>query len=249
MCVGGTEILLQAMPEERKCKTDEPPMKKSSEVTPTQSLPHAKSQSLPERLSVRISVTKRPKRKFEVKAHMDQILSQIKDIESHYPIENLKTKTVFTISLGAKSAFDIIKTMSKENFIIGDSPNKKVVWAIGLLYQLLGEDFNLELPASVKRAQEFFDLCIESNSISEFLIDVVRHFDFSDENIDAIEEYIFGNDELLAPQSYTQVSQLCGLLMVALREAIIYCGFIKGKSPIWRIYQRLIYKKQALEQN
>ena len=53
---------------------------------------------------------------------------QIKDLELHYPQENLNSQTVFTVSLGAKSAFDIIKGMNKETFRLGDNPDKKILF-------------------------------------------------------------------------------------------------------------------------
>lgn len=195
------------------------------------------------------NIIKRPNKQYQPRAALDQIIAQIKDLELHYPSENLNSQTVFTVSLGAKSAFDIIKGMSKETFRLADSPDKKILWAFGLLIQLLGEDFSVDAENAKARVQEFLNCCLDSPNISEFFMSTIKSFDFSNENIDGVEEYIFGKDEMVAPQTYTNVSQLCGLLMVALREAVAFCGFIKGKTPIWRVYQRLLYKKKVLETN
>lgn len=178
---------------------------------------------------------------------IDQVNTLIKDIESHYSPETLNNKPPFNISLGGKSAFDIIKGMNKDCFRLTESPDKRIIWSLGLVYELLGEEFNPDSSTAKSHVQDFLNFCIESPNISEFLMDVSKSFDFSDKNVDAVEEYIKGKEDLLAPQIYTQVSQLCGLMMVSLREAVVYAGLIKGKSPVWRIYSRLQYKKAVME--
>lgn len=205
--------------------------------------------SKPEPPKLNFNIFKRTSKEVRPKVPLEQISMQIKDLELHYPLENLNSQTVFTVSLGAKSAFDIIRGMNKETFRLGDNPDKKILWAFGLLLQLLGEEFSVEAENAKSRVQEFLNCCLDSANISEYFMNTIKSFDFSNENIDGIEEYIFGKDEMIAPQTYTNVSQLCGLLMVPLREAVAFCGFIKGKTPIWRVYQRLLYKKRVLESN
>ena len=201
----------------------------------------------PEPAKLKFQITQRELKKIRPRQPLDQITSQLKDLEQHYQIENLNSRTDFNISLGAKSAFDIIKGMSKETFKLAEVPDKKILWAFGLLFQLLGEDFNPEAENAKFRVQSFLDACVESGNILDFFMTAIKSFNFDNENIDGVEEYIFGKDEMIAPQIYNNVSQLCGLLMVTLREAVAYCGFVKGKTPIWRIYQRLLYKKKVLE--
>ena len=137
--------------------------------------------------------------------------------------------------------------MNKDNFKLSDNVDKKILWAIGLEYKLLGEDYDINSDNAPAKAQIFLNGCLESVNISEFFMQKVKEFDFDNYNIDILEEYITGKEELLSPQVYTQISQLCGLLMVSLREAMVYCGLIKGKSQIWRTYQRLLHKKSLLE--
>jgi hypothetical protein len=196
---------------------------------------------------LKFQIIHRESKKAKPRQTLDQITSQLKDLEQHYQIENLNSRTDFNISLGAKSAFDIIKGMNKETFKLPEVPDKKILWAFGLLLQLLGEDFNPDGENARNRVQNFLDACLESGNILEFFLAAIKGFNFENENIDGVEEYIFGKDEMIAPQIYNNVSQLCGLLMVTLREAVAYCGFVKGKTPIWRTYQRLLYKKRSLE--
>ena len=211
------------------------------------STPKQQTTNKPEPAKLKFQITQREAKKIRPRQPVDQINSQLKDLEQHYQIENLNSRVDFNISLGAKSAFDIIKGMNKETFKLAEVPDKKVLWAFGLLFQLLGEDFNPEAENAKSRVQSFLDACVESGNILEFFMTAIKSFNFDNENIDGVEEYIFGRDEMIAPQIYNNVSQLCGLLMVTLREAVAYCGFVKGKTPIWRIYQRLLYKKKELE--
>ena len=219
-----------------------PPVKEINES-------NSKKQTIckPEPSRLKFQINQREAKRIRPRQPLDQINSQLKDLEQHYQIENLNSRTDFNISLGAKSAFDIIKGMSKETFKLAEVPDKKILWSFGLLFQLLGEDFNPEAETAKTRVQSFLDACVESGNILEFFMTAIRSFNFENENIDGVEEYIFGRDEMIAPQIYNNVSQLCGLLMVTLREAVAYCGFVKGKIPIWRIYQRLLYKKKILE--
>ena len=84
-------------------------------------------------------------------------------------------------------------------------------------------------------------------TIDKVIIEKILNFDFSNENIDKLEALVYGKDNLLQPQYYTEFCALTGLLMFAVREAAIYGGAIKGKTPIWRQYKRLLHKKAQLE--
>lgn len=190
---------------------------------------------------------KKAKRVVIPKAPLSHINSQLQDIENNCLPSLLNACTDFNISLGAKSAFDIIKAMSADKFKLPENPDIKIIWAMGLIYRLLGEDFAVDDDSSKEKVQNFLQECLNSNNITEFLTQTVRQFDFSDSNIDLVEEYITGKEDLLSPQIYTQISQLCGLMMVSLREAVVYCGLVKGKSPLWRTYKRLLHKKSILE--
>ena len=50
------------------------------------------------------------------KISLESINSQLQDFEAHYSQDILNCVVAFNISLGAKSAFDIIKGMHKDNF-------------------------------------------------------------------------------------------------------------------------------------
>lgn len=221
--------------------------KKKLDITPAR-LSKAKSKPIESPLPQESPPISKPKPKKIImpKVPLDSILSQISEFELHYSPEILSCKTTFTVSLGAKSAFDIIKSMNKENFKLSEATDTKIIWAIGLVYKLLGEEFEINDGKALEKAQFFLADCAKSENISDYLMGKVKDFDFDDFNIDLIEEYITGQEDLLFPQIYTQISQLCGLLMVSLREALVYCGLVKGKAQVWRTYQRLLHKKSLL---
>ena len=84
-------------------------------------------------------------------------------------------------------------------------------------------------------------------TLDKVIIEKISSFDFSNENIDKLEDMAYGKDTLLQPQYYTEFCALTGLLMFAVREAAIYGGAIKGKIPVWRQCKRLLHKKIKLE--
>lgn len=182
---------------------------------------------------------------------LEEIAIQVKNIKSSYSEEELTTEKSFDLSVGAKSALSLLTTMDDDKFYLDRMPREEVIWTFRLFFILL----NQELPAN---DQEAWKVCQEflvdarnkeknRKTIDKFIIEVINKFNFSDENIDKIEEIVYGKDNLLQPQYYTDFCALTGLLMFGVREAAIFGGAIKGKVPIWRQYKRLIHKQQQLE--
>ena len=182
---------------------------------------------------------------------LEEIAIQLKNMKSSYSEEELITEKSFDLSVGAKSALSLLTTMDDDKFYLDRMPREEVIWTFRLFFILL----NQELPAN---DQEAWKVCQEfladarnkeknRKTIDKFIIEVINKFNFSDENIDKIEEIVYGKDNLLQPQYYTDFCALTGLLMFGVREAAIFGGAIKGKVPIWRQYKRLIHKQQQLE--
>ena len=69
----------------------------------------------------------RPKVLIIPKLSLETINSQIKEMETQYSSETLNLFNEFNISLGAKSAFDIIKGMSADKFKLIENPDTKVL--------------------------------------------------------------------------------------------------------------------------
>ena len=69
----------------------------------------------------------RPKVLIIPKLSLETINSQIKEMETQYSSETLNLFNEFNISLGAKSAFDIIKGMTADKFKLIENPDTKVL--------------------------------------------------------------------------------------------------------------------------
>jgi hypothetical protein len=182
---------------------------------------------------------------------LEEIQIQIQKMKNSYPEEDLITEKSFELSVGAKSALSLLTTMDDDKFYLDRVPREEVIWTFRLFFILIDKELPPADEEAWKVCQEFLADARnkEKNrkTIDKFIIEVINKFNFSDENIDKIEEIVFGKDNLLQPQFYTDFCALTGLLMFGVREAAIYGGAIKGKVPIWRQYKRLIHKQQQLE--
>ncbi|OMJ77070.1 hypothetical protein SteCoe_23422 [Stentor coeruleus] len=182
---------------------------------------------------------------------LEEVQILINNIKNNCSDEELNVEKSFDLSAGAKSALSLLTTMDDEKFYFDRIPREEVIWTFRLFFVLM----KLELPDD---DEEAWKVCREflmdarnkdknNKSIDRFIIEKIGSFDFSNENIDKLEVMIYGKDNLLQPQYYTEFCALTGLLMFAVREAAIYGGAIKGKIPIWRQYKRLLHKHQQLE--
>ena len=182
---------------------------------------------------------------------LEEIQLQIKSIKNTYPEEEILSEKPFELSVGAKSALSLLTTMDEDKFYLDRVPKEEVIWTFRLFFVLLNK--NLPLPDTEAWAecqaflQEARDKEKNHKTIDKYIIEVISNFNFADENIDRIEQMVYGKDNLLQPQYYTEFCALTGLLMFAVREAAIFGGAIKGKVPIWRQYKRLLHKQQQLE--
>ena len=182
---------------------------------------------------------------------LEEITIQIQNLKTACSEEELNFEKSFELSVGAKSALSLLTTMDDDKFYLDRMPRPEVVWTFRLFFTLL----NSPLP---DKDEEAWAVCQEflldarnkeknKKTIDKVIVEKISKFDFSNENIDKLEFLIFGKDNLLQPQYYTEFCALTGLLMFAVREAALFGGAIKGKIPIWRQYRRLLHKQEQLE--
>ena len=180
----------------------------------------------------------------------DEISLQLQLLESHYSEVDLNTEKRFDLSVGAKSALSLLTTMDDEKFHLNKVPKEEVIWSFRLFFRFTGKNLCEDPNAAWTECQEFIrsarDKELNKKSVDKVVLDVINNFDFTDENVDQIEEFIKGKEQFLQPQFYTELCPMTGLFMFAIREASIYAGVIKGKIPIWRQYKRLLHKRQQL---
>ena len=140
--------------------------------------------------------------------------------------------------------------MDDDKFHLGKIPKEEVIWSFRLFFRLTGKDLSQDPNEAWHECQEFLrtarDKELNKKSVDKVVLDVISSFEFTNENIDKIEEFIKGKENFLQPQFYTELCPMTGLFMFAIREASIYAGVVKGKIPIWRQYQRLLHKRQQM---
>lgn len=182
---------------------------------------------------------------------LEEIQIQIKSIKNAYPEEEILIEKPFELSVGAKSALSLLTTMDEDKFYLDRVPKEEVIWTFRLFFVLLNKNLPLSDEEAWVECQKFLiearDKEKNHKTIDKYIIEVISNFTFTDEIIDKIEQIVYGKDNLLQPQYYTEFCALTGLLMFAVREAAIFGGAIKGKVPIWRQYKRLLHKQQQLE--
>ena len=141
--------------------------------------------------------------------------------------------------------------MDDEKFYLDRLPKTEVIWTFRLFFTLLNENLPDDEEEAWIICRDFLSDARNKEkhkkTLDKVIIDKISSFDFSNENIDKLEDMAYGKDTLLQPQYYTEFCALTGLLMFAVREAAIYGGAIKGKIPVWRQYKRLLHKKIKLE--
>lgn len=119
-----------------------------------------------------------------------------------------------------------------------------------MIYQLQG----ITLPASDSAAwTECQSLLQDRSSLRNFhsaaqLQKVFsEQLNFTDDNIDAVEHLIKGQESKIDPAIYSDSSALTGILMFPIKDAVIYSGLLPEKGEPWRRYQRLLHKAQSLQ--
>lgn len=74
-------------------------------------------------------------------------------------------------------------------------------------------------------------------------------FNFSEDNVDKIEELLAGRESFLNPTVYDDFCKLTAFLMFSLKEAVIHSGALKELAKPWRWYKRLLHKKKQIEES
>jgi hypothetical protein len=181
---------------------------------------------------------------------LEEVQNQLKYLTTTCTEEELLLEKTFELSVGAKSALSLLTTMDDEKFYLDRFPRPEVTWTFRLFFTLLGQDLPENDEEAWTISKEFLidarNKEKNKKTIDKVIIEKIGTFNFSNENIDKLEELIHGKDNLLQPQYYTDFCALTGLLMFGIREAALFGGATKGKIPIWRQYKRLLHKQAQL---
>ncbi|CAG9332027.1 unnamed protein product [Blepharisma stoltei] len=179
---------------------------------------------------------------------LEEIEALISQLKTDYKEEELTEASAYILSPGSISALSLLTTMEDGKFYFDTIPDKQVIWAFRVFFQLMKQTLPEDDTAAWEQCRAFFlDIknkdAHEGQPINTVIIEKIQTFDFSQENLDLLENLVVGNQQNLNPQKYTDICALTGLIMFTVREALIFGGIAKGSTPVSNIYARLLHKK------
>lgn len=199
----------------------------------------------------------------EQPAFSEEVLQRLSDVEDHsaeraaiddeiYRLITAHGETTlgktppFQLSLGAKSAMSLLNTLDETQFYLNSVPSRdETIWVFRLFFQLRGKKLPAEKQEAWEECKQFLIAGREAG-MERTVQEAVLNFDFSNENIDQVEQILSGKVEKINPNLYNQFCTLTGLIMFSVKEGLTYAGLIPEKATPWRKYQRLIYRRSKL---
>ncbi len=74
--------------------------------------------------------------------------------------------------------------------------------------------------------------------------DVIKNFDFSDENIYIISKIVGNNTSKMSPSYFSKICATTGFLTFLIKDALEYAGvIIEKKTDPSRVYKNMIYQQ------
>lgn len=97
----------------------------------------------------------------------------------------------FQLSLGAKSALSLLKTLDEDQLYLHTPPREETLWVFRLFFQLCGETLPNYKSKAWKMCRSFLLAGLESG-MEKKVRSAVYSFNFSNENIDKVEKCLQG---------------------------------------------------------
>ena len=189
----------------------------------------------------------------EISFLLEPINEQICELQDRYSQEELNEHKPFELSVGAITAMGILNGMDERQFYLdrGGFPCDNIVWVFRVYFQFTGRTLPFQNEQAWQECKDMFrKVMAESTpekSFSDFFIEAAHNFNFSNENLDLVEELIQRKEDMINPKVYTLFCPMTALFMFAVREACVFGSLIPGRICISKKYQRLLYKKNQLE--
>ena len=152
----------------------------------------------------------------------------------------------FVMSRGANRAIDLLNEgIYNKIFFQGSHPTDDVK----VIYRIFFYLCNKKNIATIEDNGEFWNVCSsylinEGNGKTGTLINnLVKVFDFSDNNIYKINKLVEKNNAKIAPAYFSKICATTGLFIFLIKDALEYAGIIyqDKKTPSGRILQNLEY--------
>jgi hypothetical protein len=152
----------------------------------------------------------------------------------------------FVMSRGANRAIDLLNEgIYNKIFTQGSHPSDDVK----VIYRIFFYLCNKKDIATIEDNVEFWNVCSsylinEGNGKTGSLINnLVKVFDFSDNNIYKINKLVEKNNAKIAPAYFSKICATTGLFIFLIKDALEYAGIIyqDKKTPSGRLLQNLEY--------
>jgi len=159
--------------------------------------------------------------------------SSMQTIEKTHGKAALSSKQdAFVPSAGALSSLDSISQDLVKEFIVENfSPDMDQVWALKLLFILLGEK---KARDNIHDDEEFWgfviEYCSKHQNFGNYLKENIKSLDFSDEAVGLLYKLIRGQKHKLSPNFFENICPVTGLLMFLIKEITEFLGIVEDKA-------------------
>ena len=159
------------------------------------------------------------------------------------PEEYTKPIPNFELGKGGLKAITLLdEEKYKTLFLNNKIPTNDILLVYKIFYQLSTKNKEI-LKKDDKNFWKFVkNDMINHNKLGEYIKNLFKNFDFSNENIQKIKEMTEGNLDKLTPTYYSKLCPTTGLFIFFIKEILEYTGiFIDRKTSMSRIYKNLEY--------
>jgi hypothetical protein len=243
---GKTDIKSSAKRLKSPIKPDEKPPKKPKAEAPAPVPAPAPLPEVPVDLQPEepaeipcISLVSKPLKHSKDEIHT--LLSCIPIVTHSKSEENYIPSIGLQISLHSLSALP-----SSKFYLLSNSPPAEFLWVFSVLFQFTGVKIHYEdekiweevkkLITGGKGTRIVHDLGTVLGQISD-------SFDFSNENLDKVEEIVAGIE--LDSKKFAEKCEVSGILLNFIKEAALFGGVLVPEGPSWRVKSRLEHKLAA----
>ncbi|OMJ71436.1 hypothetical protein SteCoe_30343 [Stentor coeruleus] len=180
-----------------------------------------------------------PKIKTYTKPELEQILSSIKDTPHSKSDEN------FSISMGLSISLHALTHLQSSSFYLTkDNPSPIFLWVFSVLFAFTGEFYDKESGKLWQETKNFLtggkNNSRVEHDVGHKIVQLAENFDFSDENLDKVENMVAGVEyEVKKISSKCEVS---AVLIGLIKEATLFGGINLPDGPEWKVRSRCHHK-------
>jgi hypothetical protein len=167
-------------------------------------------------------------------------------------MEDLSKEIIpFQLTRGAIKAVELLnENMYFKLFTDGTVPADDVILPYRILFSLVNyaELLNIKDNEDFWRKTSQYFVEKSEGKMGNLMQNLVKTFDFSDENIYRVGKLVGGHSTKMSPNHYSKLCATTGLVIFLVKDALDYSGILLDKktSPV-RIYKNLMFNFEMLQ--